>query len=463
MKQLLKDLVASSSCYVEARFHKRTANAFTAHKGRVDVANHSVNAGVGIRVLVNGNWGFAATTRLTKDGLERALNEAIANAQSIATIGRKSGIRLASGALATEDFIGPDFAELLNMPLADKLGQIVEFENQLAGATSKLHSASCRYREIFEEKIIVTSDGAAASIKLAQPEVSFSAIAEDHGQQTSAGQGAGVLGGWQCLYNHPALENVIEDTAKLAVDLLRAKHPDGGYKTCILAPAVVGLLCHEAVGHTVEADFVKSGSIAKGKLNKKIASPLVNMADSGQETISGYAVGNIPFDDEGVKTETTTIIENGILKSYLHNKETAAEFGVKPTGNARAWMYDDEPLIRMRNTYFLPGDRNVEDMIAELDDGYLVEGAGSGQADSNGEFMFGSSHVWRIKGGKKTELLREATLSGIAFDVLNTVDAVSKEFRWDSGTGYCGKGQPAKVDAGGPYIRCKINIGGRQS
>jgi TldD protein len=76
--------------------------------------------------------------------------------------------------------------------------------------------------------------------------------------------------------------------------------------------------------------------------------------------------------------------------------------------------------------------------------------------------MFGTGHVWRIKNGKKADLLREATLSGIAFDVLKTVDAVSSEFRWDLGTGYCGKGQPAKVDAGGPYIRCKLNVGGRQ-
>ena len=116
----------------------------------------------------------------------------------------------------------------------------------------------------------------------------------------------------------------------------------------------------------------------------------------------------------------------------------------------------------MRNTYLAPGQTPLEQMIAELNDGYLVEGASSGQADSNGEFMFGCSHVWHIKKGKKVALMREATLSGIAFDVLQTVDAVSQEFRWDLGTGYCGKGQPAKVDAGGPFIRCLINIGGRE-
>ena len=115
----------------------------------------------------------------------------------------------------------------------------------------------------------------------------------------------------------------------------------------------------------------------------------------------------------------------------------------------------------MRNTYLMPGQQSLDDIIASLEDGYLVDGAGSGQADSNGEFMFGTGYLWRIKNGKKVALVREATLSGIAFDVLRTVDAVSKEFRWELGTGHCGKGQPAKVDAGGPYVRCQINVGGR--
>ena len=347
------------------------------------------------------------------------------------------------------------------MPIEAKLHDIIKYEKDLAVAATKIDSARCRYNELFEQKTIATSDGALASMKIVQPEVSLSAIACSGGEQVSAFRSAGVNGGWKCLYDHPTLINMVDETARLAVDLLKAKFPEGGLRQVILSPTVVGLLCHEAIGHTVEADFVKSGSIAKGKIGTKVGSDLVNIYDSGCENIAGYAVGNLAFDDEGVKTETTKIIEGGILKSYLHNRETAKEFGVRPTGNARAWLYHDEPIIRMRNTYMAPGSVDIEDMVAEMDDGYLIEGGGGGQADANGEFMFGCGHVWRIKGGKKVELLREATFSGIAFEVLKTVDAVSKQFLWDLGSGYCGKGQPAKVDAGGPYIRCKLHIGGR--
>lgn len=463
MKDILKHLVNKQQGYVELRWHRRISNQFLATKGRVDVANHGVTEGVGVRALVDGAWGFAATSDVGEIAIQRAIMQAQANAKLLANARGKKKLELRPGKLSTQDVFGEGFEELNLLSIADKLGKVVELEKQLAASSSNMHTARVRYTEYMEEKAIVTSDGAACSLQLAQPELSVSAIAEKDGQRATSNRGAGVSGGWNCLFRHPTLDHVVEEVSKTAVDLLSAKYPEGGKKTCILSPAVVGLLCHEAIGHTVEADFVKSGSVAAGKIGHQVASNLVTMADTGRETIAGYAVGNLPFDDEGVETENTVIIKNGVLNSYLHNRESAAEFGVAPTGNARAWLYSDEPIIRMRNTYLMPGKQKLAQMISEIEDGYLVEGAGSGQADSNGEFMFGSSHVWHIKNGQKVALLREATLSGLAFDVLKTVDAVSEEFLWDLGTGHCGKGQPAKVDAGGPYIRCEINIGGRQA
>jgi TldD protein len=464
LKDLLQEVIRGKAGYLELRYHKRTSQSFLAQKGRVDVANFSVTEGVGVRALVDGAFGFAATASATKQGIERAVDQAIKNAKLLAAARKKAApIHMQRARLSTKDFVGEGVQEMLNMPTEAKLAEVIRLERELAKASNRVQSARARYNEIREEKAIVTSDGAACSLKIVQPEVSVSAIAEKDGEQTENSKGAGVSGGWQCLYGHPALVNMVDETAKLAVDLLTAKYPEGGQKLVILSPSVVGLLCHEAIGHTVEADFVKSGSVAQGKIGQFVASPLVSMADSGCERISGYAVGNLPFDDEGVETTETMIIQDGKLVSYLHNRETAAEFGVEPTGNARAWLYNDEPLIRMRNTYLLPSNNtSLAEMIAGVDDGYFVEGAGSGQADANGEFMFGTGYVWRIINGKKAELLRKATLSGIAFDVLKTVDAVSKEFQWDLGTGYCGKGQPAKVDAGGPFIRCKLTVGGRQ-
>jgi len=160
-------------------------------------------------------------------------------------------------------------------------------------------------------------------------------------------------------------------------------------------------------------------------------------------------------------TERTVIIENGILKSYLHNRESAASFGVAPTGNARAYEYSDEPIIRMRNTYIEPGEMSLEKLLASTDRALLLEGAGGGQADANAEFMFGVQEATLIEKGKRKKTFRGVTISGNAFDVLASVDAISKEFRWALGAGHCGKFQRAKVDAGGAYVRCEAIIGGR--
>ena len=461
MKDMLKKLVQQTAHYTELRYHKRTTNTLVVQKGRVDVANHGVKSGVGVRVLIDKAWGFAATSDISEKGIKKAIETAQQNASFLSKEKAGKPILLALGEHFRNEYIGPGFEELTTMPLEDKLGQIIANENQLASASPMIQLAKCSYTEIIEEKIIATSDGAEASLKIAQPEISLAGIADNKGEQMVSHTTAGVNGGWSCLFNHPSLDHMVDNTAQLAIDLLKAKYPEGGKKEVILAPSMVGLLCHEAIGHTVEADFVKAGSVAQGKIGTKVGSDLVNLNDTGCETISGYAVGNMPFDDEGIKTETTKIIENGVLTSYLHNRETAKEFGVKPTGNSRAWLFNDEPLIRMRNTYMEPGNDKLDDMIANVEDGYLVGGSAGGQADANGEFMFGCSYLWKIKQGKKTELLREATLSGIAFDVLKSIDAVSQEFQWDLGSGYCGKGQPAKVDAGGPYVKCKINVGGR--
>jgi TldD protein len=459
MRDELKKIVKNRQNLIELRWHRRTTHSFVATKGRVDVAHSSTTEGVGVRALVHGAFGFAATADLSPSAIEKAINQAERNAAMLAKA-KKQKVALARGRLSQARYQGPGFQELVSMKLADKLDQVVRFEQALAQSSNKIHTARCRYNEIREEKAIVTSDGADCSLSLVQPELTLSAIAENNGSRATSSRGAGVVGGWNCLMKHPSMDHALEDTAQLAVDLTRARYPEGGLKTVILSPSVVGLLCHEAIGHTVEADFVKAGSVAQGRVGTSVASPLVTLVDSGKDPTYGYAAGMLPFDDEGVETEETVIIDRGILNSYLHNRETAHEFHVEPTGNARAWLYHDEPLIRMRNTYIRPGQDQLEQMIAGIDDGYFVDGSGGGQADANGEFMFSIGHLWRIENGKKTELLRESTLSGIAFDVMKTVDAVSQEFRWDLGTGYCGKGQAAKVDAGGPYIRCRILVGG---
>ncbi len=462
MKELLKEIADRTPGWVELRYHRRLSNQFTVQKGRVDVADSTVTAGVGVRVLENGSWGFASTALNERAAIEKAVGQARDAALESAKIRREKIAPLPATELATADVVLDGYDELTDKALEEKLEAVLALEKDTVGKADEIHTVRSTYNEMFEEKVIVTSDGAAAAQKLVRPELRLAAFASGSGDHNVGANSLGVTGGWNCLFDHHRAEGIAEATARQAVELLGAPHVPGGKATVILEPSIVGLLSHEAIGHTVEADFVASGSVAAGKIGESVASELVTLCDSGVMEYGGGPGGAIPFDDEGVPAGRTPIIEKGKLVSYLHNRESAATFGVAPTGNARAWLYSDEPLIRMRNTYIEPGAQSLDDIIASTEQGYLIMGAGSGQADATGEFMFGCDYAVEIVGGKLGRKFKEVTISGIAFDVLKTVDAVSSEFKWDLGSGYCGKWQPAKVDAGGPFLRCQLTLGGRQ-
>ncbi|MBQ4409604.1 MAG: TldD/PmbA family protein, partial [Firmicutes bacterium] len=252
----------------------------------------------------------------------------------------------------------------------------------------------------------------------------------------------------------------IEALYKKLKDKTEGVYAEAGYKQVVLGGMMGGMLAHEAVGHTVEADLVLGGSVAGPNLHKHVASELVSLTDFAHTYNGGLAPLPVFLDDEGIRATDAPLIENGILTGYMNNRETAQHFGVSPAGNARAWTFADEPLIRMRNTCILPGKNTLEELIASVDDGYYLIDSGNGQADLTGEFMFGVTCGYEIKHGKLGRALLDTTVSGVAFDMLKTVDMVSDTVEWSS-SGFCGKKQMIPVGMGGPCMRCRIMIGGR--
>lgn len=449
---------AKGASYVEARYHSRINTEVSFVNGELERIRVVETAGCGIRVLVDGCWGFNSTNDLSLLG--ESLAQAISVARVLAQTKKNKVKGLADSKMVRGTFRTSSNGNLSDIDIEQKVKVAREGE-KAARSNKAVKAASCTYRETLDYKAIVNSDGADVEIYDSKPEFNVSAIAKRVGQSATAHEGVGVTGGWNDLFKKSHLEYAITASER-ASKLLDAKHVRGNRATIILDPAMVGLLSHEAIGHTVEADFVLSGSVVRDKIGKQVASELVTLVDSGRSEIKDNAAGTIMVDDEGVLAGRTAIIEKGILKSFLHNRESATTFGTKSTGNARAYQYSDEPLIRMRNTFIEPGRDKLADMIKETKHGYLVKGARNGQADANGEFMFGAEEVYLVENGEIKELMRGASISGNAFEVLRSVDMVGDEFQYDIGTGYCGKYQPAKVDGGGPYIRCTAVIGGLQ-
>ncbi|MCL2558381.1 MAG: TldD/PmbA family protein [Treponema sp.] len=452
--------------YTELRAQVNSTQQVVLLAGNMVANAQSETGGVSARVYRGGTYGFASNAEYSQNSVQGVLKAATENAATMdknvkkglppfpaATPGR---IELGSGAKgqkpkgAVAQNILIDYVKALDALIVGKYKDL----------TSRTVIANC----LSMEKMLTVSDGADGHHFSPRSLVMVMMTA-----LTPEGTPVELFkpfGGFGRFDEIPALK----DPALLAADLdtlheqlmaLReGVHAQAGTRKCVLHPDLGGMLVHEAVGHTVEADLVRSGSVAAHNMNKRVGSDLVNMVDFAHTALGQPVPMPVYLDDEGVIAEDVNLIENGILKSYMHSRESAQHFGVEPQGNARAFAFSDEPLIRMRNTAILPGKDKLEDMIASVDDGYYLVKTGNGQADATGEFMFSVTLGYEIKGGKIGKAIRETTMSGVAFEMLKTIDMVSDDMNWTC-AGMCGKKQPMPVGMGGPAVRCDMNIGGR--
>lgn len=453
-----KKALFSAGVHTELREQKSRSRQVAMIQGNLTGNARMESAGTSARVYQNGVYGFSSIAECSGDAAETVLKAATENARFMDRhVGRGKGPLP----------VIPCGGIPLSRPIQDTAQKrYVEFARELDSYITakypKLSSRSVIAMEDSMEKIICTSDGYDGHICAPRSYIYVIMNTETaSGTPIELFKITGGSGIFSENFTDPALLYPQLDT--LYEQLMQKRegiYPEAGYKTVILSGFMSGMLAHEAVGHTVEADLVLGGSVAGPALNKPVASELVNLVDFAHTAFGRPAPLPVYLDDEGTPAEDAILIKDGILKGYMFNRESAQHFGAKPQGNARAWSFSDEPLIRMRNTAVLPGKDKLEDIIASVDDGYYLITSTNGQADTTGEFMFGVNMGYEIKNGKLGRALLDTTISGVAFEMLKTVDMVSDTVEWTS-SGYCGKKQPMPVGMGGPALRCKVMIGGR--
>ncbi len=453
LDKILKSIPAD---YAEIRHQHRISRGVQADDGKLEASGAGNTAGVGIRVLKEGSWGFASTTQTDEPSLRKAAKDAL----TLAITSRDSktrrielapqpSIKASEEAPARKRVRDADFEELTTM--------VMEAHKRIASVSENIVSDLISLSLLEDEKHYLNTEGSEIHILDSKIFGRISCTSREGTTVAPAFESEGATCGLELFDEHP-LVDLAEKTAERAERLLHAKMPPGGEATVILHPGIVGMLAHEAIGHLAEADFIESGSILAGKIGEKVSSERITLFDDG---LLARGLGWTPYDDEGVPGEKTVLIDRGELKSYLHSRETARSFMAKPTGNARAWNFEYDPIIRMRNTCIAPGDQSPEEIIRDTKEGYLLIAGTSGQADSNGEFMFGVQEARHITNGSLAETLRGVTISGNIFKALQTVDAVGKDFEVQAGT--CGKEQPVWVGIGGPHLRMKALLGGISS
>ena len=456
---IVKDLGQHSprlAQYTELRSQENRMLNIAYVKGNlVQNVKHST-AGISARVYRHGSFGFASSADAAT--VTEVIAAATRNAEFLDARENKGRAPFAPDSPSIERSFGTTKARL---PQGHVMAFVKELDAYIVKKYPTLSSRTVALSCLDMEKTLVTSDGAALYSLLPRSNIRVSLSMDTDGGPVEVFEAAGGLGQFEDNFTSPqALFATIDQLYEHLIKKSEGVYAATGTKECVLDAALAGILAHEAIGHTTEADLVLGGSVAGDYLGQPVASPLITLVDFAHTFAGKNCPMPIYIDDEGTAATDLAIIDRGVLQGFMHNKQSARHFGALPTGNARAYEYFDEPLIRMRNTAILPGIAKLADMLASIEDGYYLMKPSNGQADTTSEFMFGVVLGYEIKGGKLGRGIRDLTISGVAFDVLKSVTMVSDDMKWSNG-GMCGKKQLIPVGMGGPAIKCKINIGGR--
>lgn len=440
--------------YAEVRAQRLFKTMLTLEEERVEAAKQGIENGAALRVLVNGAWGFASVGTLNAEVLTNAVSDACKMAKA-ASSRLKKPIKLAE-AKAVEDKVSmAPRKDPSKIPVEDKINTGLTMSKIILGYDNRIKSCTIDYLDLTGTTYFMNNEDTYIEQGKLYIWSRLLATAVEAGTFSFSREEIGSTAGYE-IFDVETPEIVGERVAKRAVEQLKAKPPKGGTFPAVLGPNVVGVFVHEAFGHLAEADLTLSGSVLLDKLGKKIASDVVTFYDDG--LVEG-AFGSFEYDDEGVPTQKTLLVKNGVVVGLMHNRETAQKFSAKLTGNARAEDFRFEPIIRMRNTFMEPKDYSFEELVEDVKFGYYIKNFRGGQANLDGTFQVGIQEAYEIVNGEVGAPIRNASMSGNTLETLLKVDAVGKDFElWP---GRCGKGQTAFICDGGPHIKVKeVLVGG---
>ncbi|MEC4676878.1 MAG: TldD/PmbA family protein, partial [Nitrospirota bacterium] len=409
-------------------------------------------AGAGIRLIYNGKTIYAFSNDLSGEALTEAAEKI-----SKAAAGKSTDI------IMNLEIRRPkvDFRIKLfppDIPLERKISLVRRVDNAARDHDRRIKQVIAKYVDTIQKIEIAASDGFISE----DERVYSSAII-----QATASQEDIIQTGYEAIGGNTGfelfLENDIEElsiaAAERAIMMLTAGRAPGGRMPVVIASGAGGTMIHEAIGHGLEADLAQQGlSVFSGKLGCRVASELITVID---DATLEHRRGSFRFDDEGVPSQRTVLVENGILKKYMYDRLTSMKDGEEPTGNGRRESYRHRPIPRMSNTFIARGETPPEEILRSLEKGLFIEKIGGGQVNTiSGDFVFEVQEGYLIENGKKGEPVRGATLTGNGNQILESIDMVGNDLGFAIGT--CGKdGQGVPISDAMPTVRIpEIVVGG---
>ncbi len=454
LDRVLVQLMGPSIDAADLYFQHARSESWILEEGLVKAGRHTIEQGVGVRVISGEKTGFAYSDEIV---LPRLLDASRA-ARAIAQTGHGHARALVSHG---SHRLYPAIDPVESLPNADKIALLREVDAWARSRDPRVSQVMVSLTATLDTVLVAASDGTLVADVRPLVRLSVQVIAEAHGRREQGYAGGGGRHGYRELIDDGRARTFAEDAVRQALVNLDAIDAPAGQMPVVLGPGWPGVLLHEAVGHGLEGDFNRKGSSAFANcIGQRVAAAGITVVDDG--TLEGRR-GSLNVDDEGTPTQCTTLIEDGILVGYMQDKLNARLMGMAPTGNGRRESFAQLPLPRMTNTYMLAGAHGPEEIIASVKKGLYAPNFGGGQIDiTNGQFTFSASEAYLIENGRITSPVKGATLIGSGPEVLTRVSMIGNDLKLDDGVGVCGKdGQSVPVGVGQPTLRIDaITVGG---
>ena len=435
----------------------RQSESFSLEDGKLKAASFDTAQGFGLRAVSGEATGYAHASELSEAAIRRA-------AETVRAVrpGPASAPDAAPGK-TNRQLYAPD-NPLDAVPFASKVQLLQEIDAYARAADPRVRQVMASLTGSWQAVSIRRADGARADDIRPLLRLNVSVVVEEGGVRETGSYGSGGRHAYAPLLAPGRWRGHADEALRQALTLLEARAAPAGEMQVVLGPGWPGILLHEAIGHGLEGDFNrKKTSVFSGLMGERVAAPGVTVIDDG--TLPDRR-GSLTVDDEGTPTQSTTLIEDGILVGYMHDRLNARLTGAASTGNGRRQGFAHQPMPRMRNTIMQAGAEDPEDIIRSVPNGLYAVNFGGGQVDiTSGKFVFSASEAYRIEDGRVGAPVKGATLIGSGHEVLKNVRAIGADMRLDPGIGTCGKnGQGVPVGVGQPTLLVDgLTVGGTEA
>ena len=456
LDQVFSHLLSPNTDIADLYFQSARYESWALEDSIIKNGSYSIEQGVGVRNVVGEKTGFSYSDEITLDALVASAKAA----RAIVKSGASGKIKAWESQKNTQSFYSTNnplhsLAEEEKIALLRKVDEVARAESPYVKQVSAQITCS------FETILIADNDGKLTADVRPLIRMGVNVIVEKDGKTESSGSGGGGRLDLSYFTKNERAAGYAREAVRQALVNVDAIAAPAGTMPVVLGSGWPGVLLHEAVGHGLEGDFNRKGTSAfSGKIGEKVASKGVMVVDNGTME---QRRGSLSVDDEGTATQNTVLIEDGILKGYMMDKQNAHLMGKQSTGNGRRESYAHLPMPRMTNTYMLAGDYEPKEVISSVKKGLYAVNFGGGQVDiTSGKFVFSASEAYLIENGKIGEAVKGATLIGNGPEVMTQISMIGNDLKLDSGVGNCGKaGQTVPVGVGQPTLKIdELTVGG---